>query len=277
MRSFLSVCPCHVQSKFIMRLSLIFTGKLLESVRNHKDVRICTSEEKLKKLVSLPTFATLHEFDHNLAAVQMHKERVVLNKPYAVGFCVLELAKLKTYEFFYEFVKPAFKDGSVSLLTHDTDSYVLNIAGIEDLDGILKANESLFDFSNLPAGHVLKNDTNRMRPGYLKLELEGQICHEFCGLSPKCYSIKTSSGFKQTAKGSKMKMAHEMYKNCLLQGSCYVSQVRELRNYGQSLYQVSALKRLISPLETKRFYLDGISSLSFGHYSIRRQEDDKAD
>lgn len=238
-------------------------------MRSHKDVRICTTQEKLKKLVSLPTFATLHEFDVNLAAVQMHRQRVVLNKPYVVGFCVLELAKRETYEFYYEFVQPEFKEGKVSLLTHDTDSYVIKIDGIDDVNNILKANSHRFDFSNLPEGHVLKNDTNRMKPGYLKFELEGQVCCEFCALSTKCYSVKTNSGFKQTAKGSRKKLTHEMYKKCLLAGSCHADQVREIRNYGQELYQVSVMKRILSPLDTKRFYIDGTNSLSFGHYKIR--------
>ena len=127
-------------------------GKLLESVRNHKDLKICTTPEKLQKLVGLPTFATLHEFDQNLAAVQMHKTHMTLNRPYAVGFSVLEMAKLKVYEFLYELIQPAFKDGSISLLCHDTDNFVLKIDGIDDVNGILKAHRNRFDFSNLPPG-----------------------------------------------------------------------------------------------------------------------------
>ena len=58
------------------------TGKFLESVRNHiETIKICTTAETLHKIVSLPTFSTLHEFGKDLAAVQMNKERVVLNSP----------------------------------------------------------------------------------------------------------------------------------------------------------------------------------------------------
>ena len=93
-----------------------------------------------------------------------------------------------------------------------TDSFVLKIDGIDDVNSILWANRKSFDFSNLPLGHALKDDTFRMCPGYMKFELGYQICFEFCGLSPKCYSIRTSGGFKQTAKWTKLKMAHELYK-----------------------------------------------------------------
>ena len=59
------------------------------------DVKIACSPAQLQKLVSSPTFSSLHEFGTNVAAVEMHKKRVVFNKPYAVGFCFLELAKLQ--------------------------------------------------------------------------------------------------------------------------------------------------------------------------------------
>ena len=249
------------------------TGKLLESVRSHKDVRICTTPEKLHKLTSLPTFATIHEFGENLAAVQMHKEKISLNRPYAVGFCVLELAKLETYKFFYEFITPAFKDGHVSLLMQDTDSFLLQIQGYEDVNRILKANSNLFDFSNLPENHVLKDDSNKKKPGCIKFELGADVCCEFCALSPKCYSLKTDNGFKQTLKGSKKKLSHDMYRECLLQEHCQIRNIRDIRNYGQALYQVSVRRRLMSPLDLKRYYLNAIRSLSFGHYKIAEDKE----
>ena len=238
-------------------------------------MRICTTAQKLHKLVSLPTFSTLHEFGEDLAAVQMHKESVLLNRPYAVGFCVLELAKLETYKFYYEFITPAFKDGRVNCLMHDTGSFLLQILGCEDVNGILKENAKHFDFSNLPQNHVLKDDTNRMKPGYVKFELGAATCLEFCGVSPKCYSLQTDSGFKQALKGSRNAVSHELYKNCLLQGRCQVQNVRELKNYGQTLYQVSVQRRLLTPVDLKRHYLSAIHSLSFGHYRLKEKEIDE--
>ena len=195
----------------------------MECVRSHKDVHICTNPESLLRLVSLPTFATLHEIDVNLAAVQMHKERVVLNRPYAVGFCVLELAKLETYEFYYEFEKSSYKDGEVSPLMQDTDSFLIKIDGYDDVDKILKEKAHLFDFSNLPADHKLKDDGNRMKPGYVKFELEAEICIEFCGISPKCYSLRTDAGFKQTMKGSRKSFRTACTRNaCWKKGAIYI-------------------------------------------------------
>ena len=230
--------------------------------------------------MSSPLFSTLHEFDTNLAAVELHRERVVLNKPYAVGFCVLDLAKREVYRIWYQGIKEMFKDGTTELLAHDTDSFIFKIEGIDDVNSILKANSDWFDFSTLSPTNCLRKhqkDINKQKPGCLKIELKDQICQEFCGVSPKCYSIKTNAGFKQTAKGCRQKLAHELYKNCLLQDSCYTSNVHEIRSYGQTLYQVSSVKRLISPLDTKRYYLNGMDSFSFGHYRTRQPENDRDD
>ena len=203
-----------------------------------------------------------------VAAVLMHKERVILNRPYAVSFCVLELAKLETYTFYYEFVQPAFKEGSVSLLTQDTDSFLIEIDGFSDLNTNLKRHSHLFDFSNLPDGLELKSDENRLKPGYVKFELGAEVCCEFCALSPKCYSLRTDSGFKQTIKGSKRRLSHEHYKECLLREKFEDEKVREIKNYGQKLYQVSLLRRVLNPIDTKRYYLNPTESLSVGHYKI---------
>ena len=223
----------------------IFAGKLLESVRTYKDVRIVTMPEKLLKLVSLPTFSSLHEFGDDVAAVHLRKEKVVLNRPYCVGFCVLELGKLEMYSIFYEQLVPMFKDGKCDLLYTDTDSFLIQVHGYEDINPILKANSNIFDFHNLPRDHCLYDrGVNKRKLGCLKLKTGSDICCEFVALSPKYYSLLTYTGFKQTLKGSRKSLSHETYKQCLLQDQSRVDNVREIKSYGQTLYQVSVSRRL---------------------------------
>lgn len=206
-------------------------GKSIENVRNFKQVHIVTNDSKLQRLTALPSFGTLRIFNENLAAVQMYRTEVTLNRPISVGFTILELAKLRTYDFYYGFVKPAFKDGSVSFLAGDTDSFVLKIdrISIEKVENILQANRSIFDFSNLPEKHRLKHDANRMVPGKVKFELGDAVCLEFCALSPKCYSMMTDKGFRQARKGSKREIKHELYKQCLLTDTCHTETTREVK------------------------------------------------
>ena len=194
----------------------------------------------------------------------------MFNRPYAVGFCVLELAKLETYKLYYEVLLPAFSKGKIQMLMQDTDSYLIKISGYNAFTPIFKTLSSKFDFSNLPITHELRSDINRLKPGFVKLELGSAVCCEFCALSRKCYSLRTDAGFKQTVKGSRKRFAHELYKECLLEGKCHEVKSRDIRNYKHGLYQVSVLRRVLSPVDFKRYYLSSTESLSFGHYKIRQ-------
>jgi hypothetical protein len=198
---------------------------------------------------------------------------VVLNKPIAVGFAILELSKLAVYSFYYDFVKPKLcEGGKVNFLAGDTDSLVLKISGVPDLTDRYLKYKDMFDLSNFPDGHPLRRDENRMVPGKVKFEQPGQIGIEFVALSPKCYSFKTDRGFKQTRKGCSRDLKHDLYKKCLLDGTCHSANVKEVRNYDQRLYQVSVNKRVLSVLDYKRYHFDNLSSVSFGHHCLNNNE-----
>jgi hypothetical protein len=221
--------------------------------------------------VAKPSFDCLRILDDNLTAVQMHRTQVVLNKPIAVGFAILELSKLSVYSFYYDFVKKKLaKDASVSFLAGDTDSLVLKISGVGDLTNRYKTYKSLFDFSNLPPGHPLYDNENKMIPGKVKFERPGEIGLEFISLSPKCYSLKTDKGYKQARKGSSKEIKHEIYKKCLTENNCHRENVNEIRHYNQKLYRVSVNKRVLNILDFKRHHFDALTSVSFGHYSLNQ-------
>ena len=60
-------------------------------------------------------------------SVVLHKkkESLTLNKLIFVGCTVLELSKLATYEFYYNFLKKRYKN--VNILYLDTDSFINEI------------------------------------------------------------------------------------------------------------------------------------------------------
>ena len=60
-------------------------GKTMENVRNHRDIKLVTTNEKRNKLVSEPNYHTTKQFSENLIAVEMKKAKVVLNKPIYLG------------------------------------------------------------------------------------------------------------------------------------------------------------------------------------------------
>lgn len=65
----------------------------------------CNVPEKVRRLVSKPSFQAVRVFDSNLAAVQLFRD-----KPIAVGYSVLELSKMKMYDFWYDVLLEGFKE-----------------------------------------------------------------------------------------------------------------------------------------------------------------------
>ena len=74
-------------------------GKTMENVRNHRDIKLVTANERRKKLMSEPNYHTTKYFSENLLAIEMKKKRVVLNKPIYLGQTILDISKTLMYDF----------------------------------------------------------------------------------------------------------------------------------------------------------------------------------
>ena len=64
-----------------------------------------SEKDKLRRLIASPAFNRTNIFDDGLAAIHMHKSRMVLNRPIYVGMCVLDLSKHLMYNFYCNNVK----------------------------------------------------------------------------------------------------------------------------------------------------------------------------
>ena len=98
----------------------------MENVRKHRDIKLVTTEEKRIKLVSEPNYHTTKHFSQNLLAIEMKKTKVVMNQLVHLGISILEISKTLMYEFWYDDVKPKYKD-KAKLCYMDTNSFVINI------------------------------------------------------------------------------------------------------------------------------------------------------
>ena len=101
-------------------------GKTMENVRKHRDVKLMTTEEKRIKLVSEPNYYTTKQFSGNLLAIEMKNTKVKMNKPLYLGMYILDISKTLLYEFWYDYLKPNYKD-KLKLCYMDTDSFVIHI------------------------------------------------------------------------------------------------------------------------------------------------------
>ena len=77
-------------------------GKTMENIRNHKDMKLVTSDKKYFKYVMKPNFKDGHTFSKHLFAVEMGKTQITMDKPVYLGQVILDLSKMLMYEFHYD-------------------------------------------------------------------------------------------------------------------------------------------------------------------------------
>ena len=125
-------------------------GKTMENLRKLVDVKLVLSHEqdKLRRLIASPAFARANIFDNDLAAIQVHKSRLVFNRPVYVGMSILELSKRLMYDFYYNQLKVQYGE-SCQLLYTDTDSLLLE-SETEDVYKDMAQNQDLYDSSDYP-------------------------------------------------------------------------------------------------------------------------------
>ena len=257
-------------------------GKTVEIQSKRSDIRTVQSRAQCKKLTEKPQCLNFRIFSEHLAAVQSKKASCMINKPFYVGFSVLDISKVWMYRFHYDFIKPSFLNHAKLLFT-DTDSLMYEIeGGYKKVYEAFNSNNSrsierLFDFSSLPPEHPCYNVQNKKVIGKFKDETAGDPILEFIGLRPKMYSFTTLSDMatgtvkeKHRAKGIQYAAAK------LLTHAQYLDQLNNPtenrltnRRIGSQLHVVYTLateKRALCAFDDKRYLCeDGVTTLAFGH------------
>ena len=71
----------------------------MENVRNHRDIKLVTTEKRRIKLVSEPNYHTTKQFSEHLLAIEMKKTSIKMNKPLYLGMSILDISKTLMNEF----------------------------------------------------------------------------------------------------------------------------------------------------------------------------------
>lgn len=258
-------------------------GKTLEDTERRVDVKLvnrwkddrnktnqCNSAEQL---ISRPNFHSATVFDENFVAIQLNREKVVLNKPIYIGFAVLELSKNHMYDFHYSVMKDFYKE-KLNLCYTDTDSLLYSIQTNDFYCDMKKYFLNYFDTSNYP----LENNFNIIQknkkvPGLFKDELGGTILQEFVGLRSKLYSIRSYDYEIKKAKGVKKpvtrKLKFDDYIDVLKTGKELRGKNVHFKSIKHQIFTREQNKVALSRKDDKRFILsDNVSTMSWGHYSI---------
>lgn len=248
-------------------------GRTLMNVRKHTDFKLVTTEKKLIKLTANPRMTNFVAFNENLAGVSLKKKTVFLNKPIYAGFTVLELSKHLMYNFYYNWAVAKYNK-NVTLCMTDTDSLLISV-NTQDIYKDIKQDLHLFDTSDYPPTHPCFSENNKKKLGTFKDETNSNPISEFCGLRAKCYSIlqhdatekKVAKGVPRTA--IKKQLTHSDYRNCLFGNTEKLTTSNVIRSDKHQLYTQSLCKLSLSPYDDKRYMLNSVETVAYGHVKVR--------
>ena len=193
------------EKDFLKLMNNSVFGKTKENVRNHRDIKMVTTDKRRSILASEPNYHSTKNISKDLLIMEMKKTEVKMNKPIYLGQVILDVSKMLMYEFWYDYIKPKYGD-KARLCYMDTDSFVIYVKTDDFYKDIANDVERLFDTSNydkkderpFPIGK------NKKVIGLFKDELGGKIIKEFYALRAKAYAYKLDddTGMKK-AKGTK--------------------------------------------------------------------------
>ena len=210
------------EKDFFKLMNNSVSGKTMENVRNHRDIKLVVTNERRKKLVSEADYHTCKHFSEDLMAIEMKKTKVYMNKPVYIGQAILDISKILMYESLHDYIKPKYID-KAQLCYMDTGSFILHIQTEDFYKDIAKDVKKWFDTSAYD-----KNDKtplpigiNKKVIGMFKDELNGKAMTEFCALRAKTYAFRYDENkLKKKAKGTKKsiikhKLIFDHYKDAL--------------------------------------------------------------
>ena len=133
----------------------------MENLRNCTDVKIVRERktDKIRKLVSSPSFDRFTIFGNDMAGIHMYKTRLVLNKPVYTGMTILENSKILMYDFYYNYLKARYGP-NCELIYTDTDGLLLNIQ-TEDVYKDMKTHGCMTQATTPKTTHYTMKETKK--------------------------------------------------------------------------------------------------------------------
>lgn len=239
-------------------------GKMIENVRDYIKLKIHKTEESFKKASSAHTFKNFSIIDENLVTTSHFLPEITHNKPYAVGFTILEYSKHFMYDFYYNTLLKKCGNENIELLFTDTDSFCIYVKD----EQLFNSEMSPFmDYSNYDKSHPYFDDSNKNTLGFFKDEIDSNSnCVEYVGLRSKCYALKIKNNLsneyeeKKTAKGLgkmaiKNRLKFEEYKQCLFEKKDIRHHYTGIVAQKHNLYTVIRNKKALSCFDSKRYML----------------------
>lgn len=245
-------------------------GSFLLCKRKQRKVILVANEKQLKRVVSSPHFTNANVVHDRLCVVESRPSYVFLDRPYILGFCILDHSKAIVYDYFYNTLLKTFKN-RLSLQYCDTDSYFLTLKSSNIVEDLRKISDSL-DTSNYEPTHPLYSVENEGRLLCVKDEMAGNPIAEAIFIKSKCYSILCNNVCTKKLKGVskravEKKLTFNHYKSCLEENKRIFVQQMQIESKDFQLYTSKSNRLAISCFDDKSFYLDALNCQPHGYMS----------
>ena len=245
-------------------------------------------------------------YSENLIGIKLNTPVRRVEKPFFIGFAILNMSKHIIYDFYYNVLKTTFDN--VELLGQDTDSLIvqLNDCGnivhkmcemyksfdFSELDNtsyfygeLVKYYEHVVDKCKFPSLESFLNFNKKLPGPIFKDEHNGHRITEFVGLRPKMYYLVDEKHVIHNAAkgvprivvidGERMSVKNiDLYKRVLeaeKKGEAVIEDSsKRINNQGSDLTTKEQSKTLKISTDNKRWILDdNIYTLAFGHYLLK--------
>lgn len=259
---------------FYKFLSNSLFGKTMEKPENKTQIKFVNQIKTYEKYVSKLNFKQMKIITPKLVAMEMKYPVYEISKPFYIGAVCLEIAKWLMYNFHYNVMKKYF-NSKINLVYTDTDSLVYEIE-TEDLNKDLNELKEHFDFSNYEKTHLLFSNKNKKVPGLFKNESPKDYITDFVGLKSKMYAFKTENNLEiKHAKGVKKNVIEQdltfnLYLNCLANSLKLEHEYKNIRSIAHNVFTSHQKKTSLSVFDDKRWLIDSVHSLAYGHYKIQQ-------
>ena len=147
-------------------------AKAMGNVRNHRDIKLVTTERRRNYLVSEPNYHTTKFFSENLLTLEIKKTIILMNKAVYLELWILDLSKTVMYEFWYDYIK--LKCGEKAKLCYmNADSFIVHVKTDYIYKDIAEDVETRFKTSNFEIDGPLPKGKHKNVIGLIKDELGG--------------------------------------------------------------------------------------------------------
>jgi hypothetical protein len=271
-------------------------GKTIEQVRNRQNVRIVTTMEDALRYNKKPTVQNVIPINETTCVFMMKRLAVTLNKPIFVGVSVLDIAKSIMYNHHTEGMQ-RFYGGNCRLLYTDTDSFIYHIK-TDDVYKDMASRSDVYDMSEYPPDHpyfgVFHDPQNKKVLGKFKDECAGSVIAQVVCPRPKMYTIrsirikkikdgpyvrdtmgewemedsftKKVKGITKTAVGNQIHF--DDFSKVVNKNVETRVKMTGFRSVEHRIFTEVTTKRALNGLDTKRFAIDHVRTLAFGHKDI---------